>query len=132
MKTIQPFVMTAASLLSNLACTVHPRAEAVALAPRAEIEVTSSPNSAILVYADAPSRFALSGEVLRVRSDTIRVTTPVRLEAYLDAGEIHFVAISLIPLNVAATFANAPATHSGATGRHIVLYSGGTGIGSQR
>jgi hypothetical protein len=132
MKTIQPFVIAAVAILSNLACAVRPAPEPIALAPRAEIEVTSSPNSAILVYADAPSRFALSGEALRVRSDTIRVTTPARLEAYLDAGEIHFVANGLTPLNVAATFANAPATHSGATGRHIVLYSGGTGIGSQR
>jgi len=132
MNTIQPFVITAAAILSSLACAVRPGPEPIALAPRAEIEVTSSPNSAILVFADAPSRFALSGEALRMRSDTIRATTPARLEAYLDAGEIHVVANGLIQLNVAATFANAPAIHAGATGRHIVLYSGGTGIGSPR
>ena len=132
MKMIQPWAVAAVAVLSNLACAVRPRTEAIALAPRAEIEVTSSPNSAILVYADTPSRFALSGEALRMRSDTIRATTPARLEAYLDAGEIHVVAGSLIPLNVAATMTNAPATHSTATGRHIVLYSGGTGIGSLR
>jgi len=74
----------------------------------------------------------LSGEALRIRSDTIRATTPARLEAYLNAGEIHVVADGAIPLDVAATFANAPATHAGAAGRHIVLYAGGTGIGSQR
>ena len=132
MKTIQPLAVAAVAILSNLACAVRPGQEAIALAPRAEIEVTSSPNSAILIYADAPSRFALSGEPLRMRSDTIRATTPARLEAYLDAGEIHVVANGLIPLNVAATMANAPATHSTATGNHIVLYSGGTGIRTQR
>jgi hypothetical protein len=132
METIQSFVIAAGAILSSLSCAVRPSPEPIALAPRAEIEVTSSPNSAILVYADAPSRFALSGQALRMRSDTIRATTPARLEAYLDAGEIHVVANGTIPLEVAATFANAPATHSGATGRHIVLYSGGTGIGLQR
>jgi hypothetical protein len=132
MKPIQPFVMAGVAILSNLACAAHPRSEPVAYAPRAQVEITSSPNSAILVYADAPSRFALSGEALRMRSDTIRATTPARLEAYLDAGEIHVVTDGVIPLDVAATFANAPAIHAGASGRHIVLYSGGTGIGSQR
>jgi len=132
MKTIQPIVMTAVAILSNLACAVRRAPEAIAFAPRAEIAVTSSPNSAVLIYADAPSRFALSGEALRMRSDTIRATTPARLEAYLNAGEIHVVADGPIPLDVAATLTNAPATHLTATGRHIVLYAGGTGIGPQR
>ena len=127
MKMIQPLAV-AAAILSNAACAVHPRSEPVAFAPRADVEITSSPNSAVLIYAGAPSRFALSGEALRVRSDTIRATTPVRLEAYLDAGEIHFVADGKIPLDVAATIAHAPATHSTATGNHIILESGGTGI----
>jgi hypothetical protein len=131
MKVIQPLAAAAAILL-NVACAAHPRSEPVAFAPRADIEITSSPNSAVLIYAGSPSRFALSGEALRVRSDTIRATTPVRLEAYLDAGDIHFVADGKIPLKVAATIAHAPATHTTATGNHIVLASGGTGILSMR
>ena len=131
MKMIQPLAVAAAILL-NVACAAHPRSEPVAFAPRADIEITSSPNSAVLIYAGSPSRFALSGEALRVRSDTIRATTPVRLEAYLDAGDIHFVADGKIPLKVAATIAHAPATHTTATGNHIVLASGGTGILSMR
>ena len=49
MKTIQPLAVAAVAILSNLACAVRPGPEAIALAPRAEIEVTSSPNSAILI-----------------------------------------------------------------------------------
>ena len=132
MKKIQPLALTAVAILSNLACATRPRGEAVAYAPRAEIEITSSPNTAILIYGGTPSRFALSGEVLRVRSDTIRTTTPTRLEAYLNAGEIHLVADASAPLNVAATIANAPATHATATGKHIIIEAGGTGIRSLR
>jgi hypothetical protein len=132
MKRIPPFALPAVAILSTLACSLRHAPEAVAYAPRAEIEITSSPSSTVLIYGGSPSRFALSGEVLSVRSDTIRTTTPARLEAYLNAGEIHIVADGKVPVEVAAKISNAPATHATAAGGHIVLESGGTGIRSLR
>jgi hypothetical protein len=132
MQTIQPLAVAAAVILSNLGCAARPRTDVVAYAPRAEVEITSSPNTSVLIYGGAPAIFALKGEVLRMRSDTIRTTTPVRLEAYLDAGEIHLVADGGVPLKVTTTIANAPATQAGAAGHHIILNSGGVGIQSLR
>jgi hypothetical protein len=69
---------------------------------------------------------------MRLRGDTIRVTTPVRLEAYLDAGDIHIRSINGADVSVTATTTNAPATNMGAVGPHIVLQAGGIGIGGPR
>jgi hypothetical protein len=121
-----------AGTLSSLGCAARPHQQPLAYAPRADIEITSSPNTSVLIYSTVPSQFALAGQELRTRSDTVRATTPVRLEAYLTSGEIHVTADGSVALNVDATIAHAPAKHATATGRHIVIDAGGTGIRSVR
>lgn len=128
MKTTPKDSIIAIALLSGIACVAHPARQPLAYAPGADFQVSSSPNTSVLIYSSAPSQFALRGQELRARSDTIRAFTPLQLEAYLDAGEIHIVSDPAAPIDVEATLANSPATHVTATGYHIVLERGGTGI----
>lgn len=109
-------------------CASRPALPDVASAPHADIAVTSSPNTAVLIYATSPSAFALRGSEMRVRTDTIHATTPVSLTAFLNAGDIHVDAAGTVPIEVEASLTRAPATRLGATGRRIVLESGGAGI----
>ena len=132
MKATLTRATTGIGILFGLSCAFQPHRQPLAYAPRADVQVTSSPNTSVLIYSSVPSQFALRGQELRVRSDTVRATTPVQLEAYLDAGEIHVVTDGDIPLSVEASIAHSPATHATATGRHIVLDSGGSGIRSLR
>jgi hypothetical protein len=132
MKTTLARAATVIGILFGLSCALQPHRQPLAFAPRADVQITSSPNTSVLIYSSVPSQFALRGQELRVRSDTVRATTPVQLEAYLDAGEIHIAADGDVPLNVEATIAHSPATHATATGRHIVLDAGGSGVRSLR
>jgi hypothetical protein len=125
-------LLTALGVFSAGGCIARPTAQPIAYAPRADVQITSSPNTPVLIYSTAPSQFALRGEVLRLRSDTIRATTPIQLETYLDAGEIHVAASDAVPISVEAAIAHSPASRATATGLHIVIESGGTGIRSVR
>src|SRR4051812_11595741 len=93
MKATFTLSITASVLLLAIACAPRTTRQPLAYAPRADIQITSSPNTSVLIYSTAPSQFALRGQQLRMRSDTIRASTPLELEAYLDAGEIHAVAV---------------------------------------
>jgi hypothetical protein len=110
------------------ACSPKLADQSLASLPRAEIEVTSSPNTAVLIYASKPSPFALRGNAMMVRSDTLRVVTPARLTAILNAGDIHITADQSVPIAVVANLTHAPALKLTATGREIVVESGGAGI----
>jgi len=132
MKTALARATTVIGILLGLGCASQLHRQPLAYAPRADIQITSSPNTSVLIYSTVPSQFALRGQELRVRSDTLRATTPVQLEAYLDAGEIHVAADGNVPLSVEANIAHSPATHATATGRHIILDPGGSGIHSVR
>ena len=122
--------ITASVALSALACVAHTTRQPLAYAPRADIQISSSPNTSVLIYSNTPTQFAVRGQELRARSDTIHTFTPVQLEAYLDAGEIHVVADPAARLDVEATIAHSPATHATASGHHIILEAGGSGIRS--
>ena len=109
-------------------CASQPALPSIGSAPHADITVRSSPNTSVLVYATAPSAFALRGSEMTVRTDTIRANTPVDFTAFLNAGDIHIAAVGTVPIEVHATLTGAPATRLGAKGRRIVLESGGAGI----
>jgi hypothetical protein len=113
-------------------CNPRPVAQDLSVAPRAEIEVTSSPNTSVLVYGSKPAPLALRGDEIKVRADTLRLTTPVQLTAFLNTGDIHIAANGSVPIDVEATLTHAPATRLSARGNYIVLYSGGAGIGPVR
>jgi len=119
-------------LLSITACSGHaPRVTQTSFPPTAEILVTSSPNTSVLIFSSSPARFALRGNPLALRSDTIRTTTPAMVNAYLDQGDITIVSETNVPIAVEATLANAAARHVTATGRGAVLQSGGVGINTR-
>src|SRR5881275_1028298 len=132
MKTPLTRATTVIGILLGFGCASQSHRQPLAFAPRADVQITSSTNTSVLIYSSLPSQFALRGQELRVRSDTLRTTTPVQLEAYLDAGEIHVAAAEDVPLRVEAYIAHSAATHATAAGRHIVLDAGGTGIRSVR
>jgi len=75
-------------------CNPRPAAQDLSVAPRAEIEVTSSPNTSVLIYGSKPAPFALRGREMKVRADTMRMTTPVQLTAFLNTGDIHIAVCS--------------------------------------
>ena len=117
-----------ALILLAAGCAKQSAIQPTAFAPLADIEVTSSPNTPILIYSSAPAQFALRGQTFQLRADTIRTTTPAQLQAYLDRGDIHVASVGTASLMVEATIAHAPATHATATGRHVVLDARGSGI----
>jgi hypothetical protein len=124
MKTL----LLALGIFAAAGCASQPSLPNLASAPHADIAVTSSPNTNVLLYATAPSAFALRGSEMKVRADTIHATTPVNLTAFLNAGDIHVDAAGSVPIEVQATLSRAPATRLGAKGSRIVLMSGGAGI----
>jgi hypothetical protein len=128
MKKKQILVATLAVFLVGLACATARTRQPLAFAPRADVTITSSPNTEVMIYAMPVARFALRGEPVVVRSDTIRARTPLELETYLDAGEIHVASVQGVSVKVDANILHAPALHADATGRHIILESGGFGI----
>jgi hypothetical protein len=125
-----PFAFLLAA--AGAGCNPRPVAQNLSAVPRAEIEVTSSPNTSVLIYGSKPAPLALRGGEMKVRADTVRLTTPVQLTAFLDTGDIHIVANGSVPIEVVATLTHAPATRLSARGHYIVLYSGGAGIGPVR
>lgn len=115
-------------LVSLCGCAPAHTRNTLAFAPRADVMVTSSPNTEVLIYASTPSQFALRGQPLQTRTDTIRTITPVQFEAYLDAGEIHVSSTTGVPVTVEAAMAHAPATRAIAKARHVVVDAAGAGI----
>lgn len=73
-------------------CASPPAVPELVNAPRAEIAITSSPNTSVMIFATRPSAFALRGTKMEVRSDTIRAITPLNLTAFLNSGDLHVVA----------------------------------------
>lgn len=115
-------------LALTTACNRRPAVNSLAAAPEADIEVTSSPNTYVLIYGNKPSSFALRATTMKLRSDTLRAETPVKLTALLQGGDIHIVATESVPIEVVAELTNAPAKRLSARGREIVIESGGVGI----
>jgi hypothetical protein len=115
-------------LALTTACNRRPAAHSLALAPEADIEVTSSPSTSVIIYASKPSSFALRAATMELRSDTLRAVTPVKLTALLQGGDIYIVSAESVPIEVVADLTNAPAKRLSARGREIVIESGGAGI----
>lgn len=114
-----PFVVAGATLFA--AGAGLPRS----LAPLAHVQVMSSPNTEIRVFASAPTRLSVRGASAQIRGDTIRARTPVAFEGYLDMADIHIESATLVPIEVTATLRDAPARRLGGTGHRIVLAKGG-------
>lgn len=115
-----PFVAVGATLFAAGASGL-PRS----LAPLAHVQVLSSPNTEIRVFATAPTRFSVGGASTRIRGDTIGVRTPFTFKGYLDVADIHIEAATVVPIEVTATLRDAPALRLGGTGHRIVLAKGG-------
>ena len=96
--------------------------------PIARVDVLSSPSTIVRIRATPPSRFAIGGERPVLHADTIHTNTPVRLEAFLDAGDISIEAEGDVPIDVNAQLGGAPAVSFGGHGRTIVLMAGGRGV----
>ena len=115
-----PFIVAGAALFAAGASGL-PRS----LAPLAHVQVLSSPNTDIRVFASAPTRISVRGASAQIRGDTIRARTPVTFEGYLDVADIHIEAATLVPIEVTAILRHAPAVRLGGTGHRIVLAKGG-------
>jgi hypothetical protein len=115
-------------LALTTACNRRPAAQSLSPAPEADIEVTSSPSTSVLIYGSKPSSFALRATTMELRSDTLRAVTPVKLRALLQGGDIYIVSAESVPIEVVAELTNAPAKRLSARGREIVIESGGAGI----
>ena len=76
--------------------------------PIARVDVLSSPSTAVRIRATPPSRFAIGGERPVLHADTIHTETPLRLEAFLDAGDISIEAEGEVPIDVSVQLTGAP------------------------
>jgi hypothetical protein len=65
-----------------------------------------------------------------LRRDTLRLTTLDAFDVDVTDGEVHVVLDGVAPgrLALTATVTNGPAQRFAASGRHIVLERGGTGV----
>jgi hypothetical protein len=106
------------------------RARAAA-APTADVRLTASPNTAVLVIG-AQAASGVRGAGAFVRGDTLFARTPLRFSAALAEREVRIEAAADVPVRLEATLADAPATALGASGHVLVLEAGGRGVRTVR
>lgn len=86
----------------------------------------------VRLFSKTAIGMAVGDDSIRIRRDTIVATVPVRLQAYLDAGELHISAIGNHEVEVTARIDNAPAVFLSGKAGHVILHAGGTGVTLER
>ncbi len=83
----------------------------------------------IEVFANGPARVGLGTAAPTPLKDTLRLDHLPAMTVDVTDSDVHLRLIGGGRIRVAGDVTGAPATHVGATGREIVLFRGGTGIG---
>ena len=82
----------------------------------------------LLIYGDGPVKIGIVNEALQIASDTIRLMTFPAFTADVTNGDVHVELRGEGEIELAGTVSGGPAVNVSATGHHLVLLKGGTGI----
>jgi hypothetical protein len=82
----------------------------------------------LLIYGDGPVKVGLGTAAPQVVSDTIRLKTFPAFTADVTNGDVHVELRGEGEIELAGTVSGGPAVNVSATGHHLVLLKGGTGI----
>ncbi|MCE2902341.1 MAG: M56 family metallopeptidase [Gemmatimonadetes bacterium] len=82
----------------------------------------------LLIYGDGPVKIEIVNEALQIASDTIRLKTFPAFTADVTNGDVHVELRGEGEIELAGTVSGGPAVNVSATGHHLVLLKGGTGI----
>lgn len=94
----------------------------------ARASVSSATPTPVLIYTTGFATIGIGGSRASLKPDTFRLTTPVDLKADITSGEVHIVRSGWRPIDVSVEFTESPAIKATASGRHVVLLRGGTGV----
>jgi len=81
----------------------------------------------VIVYASGPARVAVGAGEMTPLTDTLRLSTLEPITADVSESDVHIRLMSTGRLKVGGPVEGGLAIHITATGRHIVLFKGGTG-----
>jgi hypothetical protein len=81
----------------------------------------------VIVYASGPARVAVGNGELAPLTDTLRLSSLEPITADVSESDVHIRLLSSGRLKVGGPVQGGRAIHLTATGRHIVLFKGGTG-----
>ncbi len=90
--------------------------------------VSSATPTAVLVYTTGFATIGVGSSRTNQKPDSLRLITPVEVNADITSGEVHIVRSSGRSIDVSAEFEGSPAIKATATGKHVVLMRGGTGV----
>ena len=132
--------MSAAAIAAVAACAAPPSRASTAMAPPAgrvlvfidSVGVATGPDSAmapILVYATGPARVGIDGRAPTPLADTLRLDRLPAMTIDVTDADVHIVYTGRGSITVGGPVIGGPATRIGASGNHIVLQKGGTGVG---
>jgi bla regulator protein BlaR1 len=82
----------------------------------------------LLIYGDGPVKIEIVNEALQIASDTVRLKTFPAFTADVTNGDVHVELRGEGEIELAGTVSGGPAVNVSATGHHLVLLKGGTGI----
>jgi bla regulator protein BlaR1 len=82
----------------------------------------------LLIYGDGPVKIGIGTEGLRMVGDTIRLKTFPAFTADVTNSDVHVELRGEGEIELAGTVTGGPAVNVSATGHHLVLSKGGTGI----
>lgn len=98
------------------------------------VGVNQGPDSAmapILVYADGPARIGIDGKRPTALTDTLRLDRLHAMTVDVTDADVHIVYTGRGSIFVGGRVTGGAASYLTATGNHIILQKGGTGVGPQ-
>jgi hypothetical protein len=92
------------------------------------LKTTVLESPTVLVFASNSARVGIGNDAPTILTDTLRLSTLPAMTLDVTEGDVHVLLVSPGQITIRGTVTGGPATHLSATGRHIVVRKGGTGI----
>jgi hypothetical protein len=110
-----------------LAAQVAARTESVVHLTEINLRDSQSATVKVIIYATGPARVAVGNGELAPLTDTLRLSSLEPITADVSESDVHIKLLSPGRLKVGGPVTGGRAVHITASGRHIVLFKGGTG-----
>lgn len=92
------------------------------------LSLTVRENPTVWIFASNSARVGIGNDAPTILTDTLRLSTLPAMTLDVTDGDVHVMLMSPGQLTIRGTVTGGPATNLSATGRHIVVRKGGTGI----
>ena len=110
-----------------LAAQAAARLETIVRLTEINIRDPKDAKVSVIVYATGPARVAVGNGELAPLTDTLRLSSLEPITADVSESDVHIRLLSSGRLKVGGPVSVGKAIHLTASGRHIVLFKGGTG-----